>query len=92
MPIKQAFLILGIGVGAFKALIGVEEGSPSCSCNNHILWVFEQAVGTSLFVIFLDALSETLAYIKQKRINIKIRLMFTALTILSAILGVYMLC
>jgi uncharacterized membrane protein YfcA len=53
---------------------------------------FEQAVGTNLFVIFLDALSETLAYIKQKRINIKIRLMFTALTILSAILGVYMLC
>jgi hypothetical protein len=52
MPIKQAFLILAIGVGAFKALSGVEEGSPSCSCNNHILWVLNKLLEQAYSLYF----------------------------------------
>ncbi len=85
------FLILiGIGVGVFGTLIGVGGGFIIVP----ILLLFynfepKDAVGTSLTIVFLNSLSGSLAYIKQKRVDFKIGFLFALLTIPGSFLGAY---
>lgn len=49
----------------------------------------EQAAGTSITVVFLSALSGTVEYVRQKRIDYKAGLWFAAATIPGAIAGAF---
>jgi len=85
-------VIIGVGVGAFGALIGVGGGFLIVPLLI-LLYNFEPkaAVGTSLTIVFLNALSGSLAYIKQKRVDFKIGFLFALLTIPGAFLGAYII-
>lgn len=81
---------LGIGVGAFGTLIGAGGGFLLVP----ILLIFygmdsNVAAGTSLFFVFLNALSGTLAYIRQKRVDFKVGLIFTVMTIPGSVIGAF---
>lgn len=82
--------VMGIGVGAFGTMIGAGGGflvAPLLI----ILYSFEPriAAGTSLAFVFFNAFSGTIAYLRQRRVDVRVGLMFTALTIPGSILGAY---
>ncbi len=83
-------IILGILVGAFGTLIGVGGGFIIVPLLI-LIYNFEPkiAVGTSLMIVFLNSFSGSLAYIKQKRVDFKVGLLFALLTIPGALLGAY---
>ena len=83
-------IILGILVGAFGTLIGVGGGFIIVPLLI-LIYNFEPkiAVGTSLMIVFLNSFSGSLAYIKQKRVDFKVGLLFALLTIPGAFLGAY---
>ncbi|MDQ0203991.1 sulfite exporter TauE/SafE family protein [Pectinatus haikarae] len=95
--------IIGIGVGAFGTLVGIGGGlimvplfvlvmtgkadaPPSFFNTFHTV---SQAVGTSLVGIFLNTLSGTLAYIKQKKVYFDAAIPFAAATLPGAFIGSY---
>jgi len=85
------FLItLGVMIGAFGTLIGVGGGFLIVPLLI-LIYGFEpkSAVGTSLTIVFLNSLSGSLAYIKQRRVDFKIGILFALLTIPGAFLGAY---
>ena len=79
---------LGLGIGALGTLIGAGGG-----------WMIvpilllgygfapQQAVGTSLAVVFLNALSGSIAYMAQRRVLYRMGTAFAAATIPGALLG-----
>ena len=79
---------LGLGIGALGTLIGAGGG-----------WMIvpilllgygfppQQAVGTSLAVVFLNALSGSIAYMVQGRVLYRMGIVFAAATIPGALLG-----
>ena len=88
------FLLLGLGVGIFGTLVGIGGGiilipifimflTPS------IFHSAPQIVGTSIFVVFTNALSGTLAYIRQKRVLFSAAVPFAIATRPGAFLGSY---
>lgn len=83
-------LALGVGIGAFGTLIGAGGGFLAVPILI-VIYGFEPrvAAGTSLAFVFLNALSGSLAYLKQKRVDVKVGLMFALLTIPSSVLGAY---
>lgn len=94
MEIAMLFL-LGLGVGAFGTLVGIGGGliliplflmfmTPST------FQTAQQAIGTSLFVVFLNALSGTLAYIRQKKVFYDAAFRFALATIPGAFIGSYL--
>jgi len=82
---------LGLGIGALGTLIGAGGG-----------WMIvpilllgygfapQQAVGTSLAVVFLNALSGSIAYMAQRRVLYTMGMAFAAATIPGALLGVWL--
>jgi uncharacterized protein len=82
---------LGLGIGALGTLIGAGGG-----------WMIvpilllgygfapQQAVGTSLAVVFLNALSGSIAYMVQRRVLYTMGVAFAAATIPGALLGVWL--
>ena len=82
---------LGLGIGALGTLIGAGGG-----------WMIvpilllgydfapQQAVGTSLAVVFLNALSGSIAYMAQRRVLYRMGTAFAAATIPGALLGVWL--
>lgn len=87
--------IVGLGVGTFGTLVGIGGGlimiplfvltmTPSTFATA------PQAIGTSLFVVFLNALSGTLAYIRQKKIFYDAAFRFALATIPGAFIGSYL--
>ena len=82
---------LGVGIGVLGTLIGAGGG-----------WMIvplllvgyqftpQQAVGTSLAVVFLNALSGSIAYMVQRRVLYFMGLAFAAATIPGALLGAWM--
>ena len=75
------FLALGLAVGSFGTLVGIGGGIFLVPIFLLVLgWAPQQAVGTSLMVVFLNALSGTLAYVRQKRIYYQAALWFSAAT------------
>ena len=86
--------LLGLSVGIFGTLVGIGGGlillpifimfmTPSTFSSA------PQIVGTSLFVVFLNALSGTLAYIKQKRVFFNAAIPFAIATLPGAFFGSY---
>lgn len=87
--------LLGIGVGTFGTLVGIGGGlilipifvllmTPTTFANA------QQAIGTSLFVVFLNSLSGTIAYIRQKKVFFDATIRFAIATVPGAFLGSYM--
>ena len=82
---------LGLGIGALGTLIGAGGG-----------WMVvpilllgygftpQRAVGTSLAVVFLNALSGSLAYMVQRRVLYKMGVAFAASTIPGALIGAWL--
>ncbi len=82
---------LGLGIGALGTLIGAGGG-----------WMIvpilllgygfapQQAVGTSLAVVFLNALSGSIAYMAQRRVLYRMGTAFAAATIPGALLGAWL--
>lgn len=84
--------VVGIGVGTFGTLIGIGGGLIMIPLFTFALTpsIFHSApeiVGTSLFGVFLNALSGTYAYVKQHRVYFKAAIPFAIATLPGAILG-----
>ena len=82
--------VLGLVVGVFGTMVGIGGGFLVVPILI-VAFGFEPriAVGTSLVYVFFNALSGSLGYLKQKRVNIHMGLMFAILTIPGSILGAY---
>jgi uncharacterized protein len=88
------FFLLGAGVGIFGTLVGIGGGLICVPI--FILWLTPsiftnapQVVGTSLVIVFLNALSGTFAYIRQKRVFFNAAIPFAIATLPGAFLGSY---
>lgn len=94
MPDMTTIVILfavGLFVGAYGTLIGAGGGPlivPALLLMFHL--PPQQAAGTSLTVVFLNALSGTVSYARQKRIDYRTGLRFAAATIPGSIIGAYL--
>jgi uncharacterized protein len=84
------FVAFGIVVGAYGTMIGVGGGFLIVP---FLLLVHqtspEKAVGTSIVVVFLNAVSGALSYARQRRIDYKAGALFAAATIPGAIAGAF---
>jgi uncharacterized membrane protein YfcA len=82
---------LGLGIGALGTLIGAGGGWMIVPI---LLFGYgfppQQAVGTSLAVVFLNALSGSIAYMAQRRVLYRMGTAFAAATIPGALLGVWL--
>lgn len=96
--------VMGIGIGAFGTLVGIGGGlimvplfiifmtgkatdPPSFFNTFHTV---SEAVGTSLFGVFLNTLSGTMAYIKQKKVYFNAGIPFAIATLPGAFIGSYL--
>ncbi|MCD6310068.1 MAG: sulfite exporter TauE/SafE family protein [Candidatus Eremiobacteraeota bacterium] len=85
------FILIGIGISIYGTLIGVGGGFilvPVLLLFYHFNPVF--AVGTSLMVIFLNALSGTTAYLKQGKIDMKSGWWFVVATFPGTVTGSFL--
>lgn len=88
---------VGIGVGLVGALLGIGGGLimvplfmlTMMTPNGTTFQTVQQVIGTSLFGVFLNSASGTIAYIRQKRVMFRAALPFAAATIPGAFLGSY---
>jgi hypothetical protein len=90
VPLTILLFLLGLGVGTVGTLIGVGGGFilvPVFLLALH--YSPQQAVGTSLAVVFFNALSGTIAYIQQKKIYYDAAIRFSLATLPGAVLGSY---
>ena len=88
---------VGIGVGAFGALVGIGGGMimvplfiltmmvPNGSTFENV----QQVIGTSLFGVLLNALSGTWAYIRQHKVMFRAGIPFALATVPGAFMGSY---
>lgn len=91
MLINAELFMVGLGVGSFGTLIGVGGGFilvPVFLLLFHYPSQF--AVGTSLAVVFFNALSGTIAYIRQKKVYYDAALRFSLATLPGAVIGSYL--
>ena len=84
--------VVGIGVGAFGALVGIGGGmimvplfmltmmAPNGSTFENV----QQVIGTSLFGVLLNALSGTWAYIRQHKVMFRAAVPFALATVPGA--------
>ena len=90
------FLVLGVGVGTFGTLVGIGGGLICVPI--FILFMSEggvypyfhsaaQIAGTSLVIVMANAMSGTLAYIRQKRVLFRAAVPFALATLPGAIMG-----
>lgn len=93
MPYREIveFVLFGIIVGTYGTLVGAGGGFVIVP----VMLLFfhatpQQAIGTSLSVVFFNALSGTLAYVKQRRIDYQTGWRFAVATFPGAILGAYL--
>ncbi|NUN70416.1 MAG: sulfite exporter TauE/SafE family protein [Bacteroidetes bacterium] len=85
-------LLTGTLVGCFGTIIGVGGGFVIVPLLT-ILYQFspQHAVGTSMAIVALNALSGTVAYIRQQRIDYRTGLFFAAATLPGSFFGAYLL-
>ncbi len=85
------FFLLGLGVGTFGTLVGIGGGLILIPIFLLVLhFPAQQAIGTSLTVVFLNALSGTIAYIRQKKVYYDAAFRFALATLPGAFLGSYL--
>ncbi len=84
------FLLLGTAVGILGTIVGAGGGFFVVP---YLLLVSKMSpqivIGTSMTMVFFNALSGTFAYLRQKRIDIKTGIKFAAATLPGSILGAY---
>ncbi|NYE57801.1 sulfite exporter TauE/SafE family protein [Carboxydothermus ferrireducens] len=84
-------VIIGIFVGMIGTLIGAGGGFILIP---YLILVAkfspQTAAGTSLFMVFFNALSGSIAYIRQKRVDFRTAFYFALATIPGAIFGAYL--
>nr|MDO8108983.1 sulfite exporter TauE/SafE family protein [Candidatus Sigynarchaeota archaeon] len=81
-------LVLGFLIGIYAALSGTGGGSLYGPVFESILFLpVNVAIGTSLFVVFLNSISTTHAYFRQKRIDFKTGLYLAAVSCPFNIVG-----
>lgn len=86
-----SYVILGFAVGAFGTLVGIGGGVilvPIFLLLMH--WTPQHAIGTSLTVVFLNALSGSAAYVKQKKVYYDAAIRFSLAALPGAIAGSYL--
>ena len=92
------FLLLGLGVGMFGSLVGIGGGLFCVPIfifflsEDGIFPYFKTAAeitGTSLFIVFVNALSGAFSYIFQKRVFFNAAIPFAIATLPGAFLGSY---
>ncbi len=91
-PLEAATLAgLGVLIGSFGTLIGAGGGFLIVPI---LLLAYRfapaDAVGTSLAVVFLNALSGTIAYLRQRRVDLGLGVRFAAATVPGAVAGAYL--
>src|SRR5207302_7770117 len=96
MPLEVTILLgavlvaVGFLVGAFGTLIGAGAGFllvPLLLIGYHFRPA--DAVGTSLSLVFLNAASGTVAYLRQRRVDLSLGWKFAAATIPGAVAGAF---
>ena len=91
MLLTIELFIVGLGVGSFGTLIGVGGGFILVPV---FLLLFDYtpqfAVGTSLAVVFFNAFSGTIAYMRQKRVYYDAAIRFSLATLPGAVIGSYL--
>ncbi|MEM3736511.1 MAG: sulfite exporter TauE/SafE family protein [Candidatus Bathyarchaeia archaeon] len=90
-PLEPLVLLaLGVGVGAYGTLMGAGGGFVMVPL---LITIYELeprvAAGTSLVFVFFNALSGSIAYLKQRHVDIKTGIMFTLMTAPGAVLGAF---
>jgi uncharacterized membrane protein YfcA len=88
MSSYAVLFVAGLGIGTFGTLIGAGGGwmiVPLLLFGYH--FSPQEAVGTSLAVVFLNALSGSVAYMVQGRVLYKMGLAFAAATMPGALVG-----
>ncbi|HMM19818.1 MAG TPA: sulfite exporter TauE/SafE family protein [Selenomonadales bacterium] len=82
---------LGFAVGTFGTLVGIGGGIFLVPIFILVMHYSPQnAIGTSLAVVFLNALSGTVAYIRQKKVYYDAGVRFSLATIPGAVAGSYL--
>ncbi|MDP1677401.1 MAG: sulfite exporter TauE/SafE family protein [Bacteroidota bacterium] len=91
--IESIFLLgVGIFVGMFGTLIGVGGGFIVVPLLTIVYQFTPQlAVGTSMIIVALNAISGTTSYVRQRRIDYKTGLLFASATLPGSFLGAYLL-
>ncbi len=83
--------VFGVVVGAYGTLIGAGGGFLMVPVMLLLLNMSPQrAVGTSLAVVFLNGLSGTISYLRQRRVDVSTGWQFAVATVPGAILGAYL--
>lgn len=85
-----SLLCLGVGVGLLGALLGIGGGMVIVPLLV-FAWSYEPqlAIGTSVLVVLLNAISGTLGYIRQRKVCVDAAIKFALATIPGAFLGSY---
>jgi hypothetical protein len=85
-------LLVAVGIGVISATVGVGGGFIMVPYMAVLLeYPFKLAVGTSNFVIVFSALSGSIAYFRQKRVDYKIGALAASLSVPGGIIGAYAL-
>ena len=90
MEIKEVLLpLFGFLIGAFGTLAGIGGGVITVPLLI-LAYSFESrvAVGTSVAVVFLNATSGTIAYLAQKRVDLRVAIPFAIATVPGAVSGI----
>lgn len=84
------FLILGIFIGMLGALLGIGGGIVVVPVLVFLLGFSPQsAIGTSVFAVFLNALSGAVGYVRRRKAFVDAAVKFSIATIPGAFLGSY---
>ena len=84
-------LLLGFSVGAFGTLIGVGGGFILVPLFLLLFqWSPQHAIGTSLTIVLMNAVSGTIAYIRQGKVYYDAAIRFSLATLPGAFLGSYL--
>lgn len=84
------YLLLGIATGTFGTLVGLGGGIILVPVFILLFgWSPQHVIATSLCVIFFNAMSGTIAYIRQKKVYYDAAIRFAICTIPGALLGSY---
>jgi hypothetical protein len=89
--VAAEFLLFGLVVGAYGTMVGAGGGFlivPALLLVYHV--PPEQAAGTSLAVVFLNALSGSISYSRQRRIDYRSGAWFAVATLPGAVGGAYL--
>lgn len=91
MATIASLFILGLSVGTFGTLVGIGGGIILVPIFLMVMqYTPQNAIGTSLVVVFFNAISGTYAYIKQKKVFYDAGVRFALATIPGAFIGSYL--